>query len=74
MHLRYTGIGLGAGSVAATAAGSAALPPDRQGLASGVLNTAAQLGTALGLAVLVAAAVAAGVVVSARWRPSHARR
>jgi MFS family permease len=30
----------------------------RQGLASGLLNTAAQLGTALGLAVLVAVAAA----------------
>jgi EmrB/QacA subfamily drug resistance transporter len=50
------GLGLGAGSVAATAAGTAALPGERQGLASGLLNTAAQVGTALGLAVLVAIA------------------
>ena len=49
-----TGLGLGAGSVAATTAGTAALPAERQGLASGLLNTAAQVGTALGLAVLVA--------------------
>jgi EmrB/QacA subfamily drug resistance transporter len=48
------GAGLGAGSVAATGAGTGALAADRQGLASGLLNTAAQVGTALGLAVLVA--------------------
>jgi EmrB/QacA subfamily drug resistance transporter len=50
------GVGLGAGSVAATSAGTTALPAARQGLASGLLNTAAQVGTALGLAVLVAVA------------------
>ena len=50
------GAGLGAGSVAATTLGTAALPAARQGLASGLLNTAAQVGTALGLAVLVAIA------------------
>jgi MFS family permease len=48
-----TGLGLGVASVASTAKGTAAVPPARQGLASGVLNTAAQVGTALGLAVLV---------------------
>ena len=48
------GLGLGAGSVAATTAGTAALPTAQQGLASGLLNTAAQVGTALGLAILVA--------------------
>jgi uncharacterized membrane protein len=42
--------------VGATAAGTAALPGERQGLASGLLNTAAQIGTVLGLAVLVAIA------------------
>jgi MFS family permease len=50
------GAGLGAGSVAATTLGTTALPAARQGLASGLLNTAAQVGTALGLAVLVAIA------------------
>jgi predicted MFS family arabinose efflux permease len=54
------GIGLGAGSVAATTAGTAALPHAQQGLASGLLNTAAQVGTALGLAILVGIATAAG--------------
>jgi len=50
--------GLGAGSVASTTAGTGALPARDQGAASGVLNTAAQVGTALGLAVLVAVAAA----------------
>jgi EmrB/QacA subfamily drug resistance transporter len=55
------GLGLGAGSVAATTAGTAALPHTRQGLASGLLNTAAQVGTALGLALVVGIATAADV-------------
>jgi|SRR5215210_2562378 len=55
------GAGLGVASVASTAAGTgAAGAADRAGLASGLLNTAAQLGTALGLALLVAPAAAAG--------------
>ena len=53
------GGGLGVASVASTAAGTAA-DADRPGLASGLLNTAAQLGSALGLALLVAPAAAAG--------------
>ena len=52
------GGGLGVASVASTAMGTRA--GDRPGLASGVLNTAAQLGTAIGLALLVAPAAAAG--------------
>jgi MFS family permease len=54
-----SGAGLGVASVASTAAGTAAVPAAQQGLASGLLNTAAQVGTALGLAVL-------GTVASAR--------
>jgi hypothetical protein len=53
-----SGLGLGVASVASTAKGTAAVPAARQGLASGVLNTAAQVGTALGLAVLVTLASA----------------
>ena len=53
------GGGLGVASVASTAAGTAA-DADRPGLASGLLNTAAQLGSALGLALLIAPAAAAG--------------
>jgi MFS family permease len=54
-----SGLGIGLSSVAATALGTA-VPPALQGTAAGVLNTAAQLGTALGVAVvlLVVAATA----------------
>jgi hypothetical protein len=54
------GAGLGVASVASTKAG---VGDEAQGVASGVLNTAAQLGTAIGLAVLVAPAAALGF----RW-------
>jgi MFS family permease len=47
------GAGLGVASVASTMRGTAALAKDDQGLASGLLGTSAQLGTALGLAVVV---------------------
>ena len=47
------GAGLGVASVASTARGTAALDAADQGLASGLLATSAQLGTALGLSVLV---------------------
>jgi MFS family permease len=47
------GAGLGVASVASTARGTAALDAGDQGLASGLLATSAQLGTALGLGVLV---------------------
>jgi EmrB/QacA subfamily drug resistance transporter len=52
------GFGLGSASVASTALGTAALAPERQGLAAGLLGTAAQLGTVLGLATLVPLAAA----------------
>jgi hypothetical protein len=44
--------------VASTGAGIAALDAEQQGLASGILATAAQLGTALGLATIVPLAAA----------------
>jgi len=46
------GAGSGAATVAATHTGTEAVEPEQQGVASGVLNSSAQLGTALGLAVL----------------------
>ena len=52
------GGGLGVASVASTAIGTAG--DDRPGFAAGLLNTAAQLGTAIGLAALVAPAAALG--------------
>ena len=54
------GAGLGVASVASTASGAGGAAEDGQGLASGLLNTAAQLGTAIGLAVLVPPAAALG--------------
>jgi len=51
------GSGLGIASVASTAAGTSAAG-EKQGLGSGLLNSAAQVGTALGLAVLVPLAAA----------------
>jgi MFS family permease len=44
------GFGLGAASVASTAAGTAEVPEPDRGVAAGLLNSSAQLGTALGLA------------------------
>ena len=74
------GFGLGVASVAATSAGLAQVNEAEQGLVAGLLNTAAQLGTALGLALLdiVAAsstailrssgyAEAAALVAGFRW-------
>jgi MFS family permease len=53
------GAGIGLSSVAATAHGTD-VPPALQGTAAGVLNTAAQLGTALGVAFLLLLAATAG--------------
>jgi EmrB/QacA subfamily drug resistance transporter len=47
------GSGLGCASVASTASGTSAAEGGLQGLASGLLNSAAQIGTVLGLAILV---------------------
>jgi MFS family permease len=52
------GAGLGVASVASTARGTEALDGARQGLASGLLATSAQVGTSLGLAVVVPVAAA----------------
>ena len=59
------GGGLGAASVASTAEGIAAAGDERGGVASGILNTAAQIGTAVGLAVLVSLAAARSDALSA---------
>jgi hypothetical protein len=44
--------------VASTADGTAGAPPDRQGVASGLVTTSAQVGTALGLAAVIPFAAA----------------
>jgi MFS family permease len=63
-----SGLGIGLSSVASTALGTD-VPPDLQGTASGVLNTAAQLGTALGVAALLLVATTtadSGLFISGR--------
>jgi len=55
------GLGLSWAAVTSTSAATLALPADRQGVASGAVNTAAQVGTALGVAVLLALAAVVGV-------------
>ena len=47
------GSGLGCASVASTASGTSSAGGGMQGLASGLLNSAAQIGTVLGLAILI---------------------
>ena len=64
------GAGIGLSSVAATATGTD-VADDLQGVASGVLNTAAQLGTALGVAaILLVAALSGGSEGPARGAPA----
>ena len=67
------GAGLGCASVAATATGTAAVSADRQGLASGLLNTAAQIGTAIGIAVLATLAAARTHALAGTADPSAAQ-
>jgi MFS family permease len=52
------GGGLGIAAMASTASGTAALGEAEQGVAAGVLNAAAQVGTALGLAAVITLAAA----------------
>ena len=47
------GIGLAIASVASTTVGTTVAVPSERGLMSGLLNSAAQIGTALGLAVII---------------------
>jgi MFS family permease len=51
-------LGLGAVFVTVTAAANAGVPAERAGLAAGLINTSAQLGSALGLAIFSALATA----------------
>ncbi|MGZ3628165.1 MAG: MFS transporter [Ktedonobacteraceae bacterium] len=67
------GFGLGIGSVAATSAGMAQVKAAEHGLAAGLLNTAAQLGTALGLALLdIIAASATAILKSSEYTQANA--
>jgi EmrB/QacA subfamily drug resistance transporter len=58
------GAGLGCASVASTSSGTAAAEGSLQGLASGLLNSAAQIGTVLGLAILVPLSAARTEILS----------
>jgi MFS family permease len=62
------GAGLGTASVASTQTGTEAANPAYRGVASGVLNSAAQVGTAAGVALLVPLAAATGSTVMAGYR------
>lgn len=53
-----SGLALGWSAVASTTRGTSAVEEDERGLASGVLNSSAQIGTALGLAALITVAAA----------------
>jgi MFS family permease len=50
------GLGLSWAALTSTSAATRALPTERQGIASGAVNTAAQIGTALGVATLLTVA------------------
>jgi len=61
VSLVLSGMGLGVASVASTAHGTSTATDGNSGLYSGVLNAAAQIGTAVGIAVLLAGvAIGAG--------------
>ena len=61
-----SGLGLGCASVASTARGTSAVEEGKRGLASGFMNTSAQVGTALGLASLLTLAATRTAVLSDR--------
>ncbi len=63
------GFGLGIASVAATSAGMAQVNATEQGLAAGLLSTAAQLGTVLGLALLDIIAASSTAILKSSGYP-----
>ena len=71
--LVIAGSGLTCASVASTAAGTAAAAGDVQGLASGLLNAAAQIGTAVGIAALVTVAAARTTALAGPGIPTAAQ-
>jgi MFS family permease len=66
----FTALGLGFTFVTATIAGTSGVADGEQGLASGLINTAQQVGTALGLAILVTVAAARTGALSGGTAPS----
>jgi EmrB/QacA subfamily drug resistance transporter len=65
-----SGLALGCSAVAATTRGTSAVAKEERGLASGLLNSSAQIGTALGLAVLFAVAASRTAAVGAGVEPT----
>jgi MFS family permease len=65
-----SGLALGCSAVAATTRGTSAVTEKERGLASGLLNSSAQVGTALGLAVLFAVAASRTAALSAGVEPT----
>jgi len=65
-----SGLALGCSAVASTTRGTSAVREEEHGLASGLLNSSAQVGTALGLAVFFAVAVARTEAVALGGEPS----
>jgi len=64
------GLSLGCSAVVSTARGTSAVDKGQRGLASGLINSSAQVGTALGLAVLFAIAAAVSAAVAGGGEPS----
>jgi MFS family permease len=64
-----SGLGLGCASVASTARGTSAVEEGNRGLASGFMNTSAQVGTALGLAALLSLAASRTAALSNGTEP-----
>ena len=64
-----SGLALGCSAVASTTRGTSAVEEEVRGLASGLLNSSAQVGTALGLAVLFVIAVARTDAVTVGGEP-----
>jgi EmrB/QacA subfamily drug resistance transporter len=64
-----SGLALGCSAVASTTRGTSALKEEDRGLASGLLNSSAQVGTAVGMAVLFAVAAARTDAVVASGEP-----
>lgn len=65
-----SGLALGCSAVASTTRGTSAVKEEERGLASGLLNSSAQIGTALGSASLFAVAVARTDAVAAGGEPT----
>jgi EmrB/QacA subfamily drug resistance transporter len=68
--IALSGFGLGCASVASTSAGTSTGRDEDQGLVSGLLNTAAQLGTAIGIALLVTVATTRTAALSGGGEPA----